>query len=64
MKNNRCIYSVLNRMAILFTLPKWGELIFVLLLNLWNDQDYKKQTLVNAKNKLKVWLRGAGASQF
>ena len=24
-----------------------------------NDQDYKKQTLVNTKNKLKLWLRGA-----
>ena len=23
--------------------PKWGEFIVVLLLNLWNDQDYKKQ---------------------
>ena len=31
---------------------------FVLLLNLWNDQDYKKQTLVNTKNKLKLWLSG------
>ena len=39
----------------IISLPKWGEFIFVLLLNLWNDQDYKKQT--NGEGGIKFSMR-------
>ena len=55
-------WSVLDMYATsggnIITLPKWGEFIFVLFLNLWNDKDYKKQTLVNTKKQIEVVVKG------
>ena len=41
----------------LLLVPQWqciSSFVFYIW-NLWNDQDYKKQTLVNTKNKLKFF---------